>query len=67
MPGCSLPSDSRAEGVIPSYFPIQNQANSFASHFAFHGDERDCPSSVRPSTSDRQAREQQMHGNSQSL
>jgi hypothetical protein len=38
MAGCSLPSNCRAEGVIPSYFPIENQMNPFAPRFAFHRD-----------------------------
>jgi hypothetical protein len=38
MSGCSLPSNCRAEGVIPSYFPIENQMDSFAPWFAFHRD-----------------------------
>jgi hypothetical protein len=38
MSGCSLPSNRRAESVIPSYFPVENQMNSFAPRFAFHRD-----------------------------
>jgi len=40
MSGCSLPSNCGAEGVIPGHLPVENQANSFASCFAFHRDGR---------------------------
>jgi hypothetical protein len=40
MSGCSLPSNCGAEDVIPGNFSVENQANPFASCFAFHRDGR---------------------------
>jgi hypothetical protein len=67
MSGCSLPSNCRAEGVIPGYFSIENQANPFAPSFGIHGDKRCGARSVRLCKNNRQARAQKMRGNSQSL
>jgi hypothetical protein len=56
MSGCSLPSNRRAEGVIPGDFPVENQMNPFAPRFAFHRDDRclkKCSSLHRESASAR--------------
>jgi hypothetical protein len=36
MSGCSLPRNCGAESVIPGHFPVENQANPFASCFGFY-------------------------------
>jgi hypothetical protein len=52
-----LPSNCRAQGVIPSYFSVENQMNPFALRFAFHRDGRGGLKSVRLCTANRQARD----------
>jgi hypothetical protein len=67
MAGCSLPSNCRAEGVIPGYFPVENQTNPFAPASGIHGDKPGFPRSVRLFKKNRQPGELEMYGNSQSL
>jgi hypothetical protein len=57
MPGRSVPSNCRAESVIPGYFPVENQMYPFAPRFAFHRDGRGGLKSVRLCNINRQARE----------
>ena len=66
MSGCSLPRNCGAESVIPGHFPVENQANPFASCFGFHRHGRAVRKTLRL-CKQRQARAQKMTGNSQLL
>src|SRR5215471_4178327 len=67
MPAFSLPTNCGPEGVISGHFPVENQLNPFAPSFRIHRNKRGYPRSVRLFKKNRQAAEQEMRGNSQSL
>jgi len=66
MSGCSMPGNCRAKGVVFSYLPVENQMNPFAPSVGIHAVRAVVPE-VFAFTKNRQAGEQEMRVNSQSL
>jgi hypothetical protein len=66
MSGCSMPGNCRAEDFIGGYFSVENQLNPFAPSVGIHAVSAAVPE-VFAFTKNRQAGEQEMRVNSQSL